>query len=124
MDLLIDEAVRQVLLYVLSTVLSTLIAAFAVGGVMWKKMHINEVQNTRMDELQRMIKSNEAMLRTMSCHQLQISCYRAVERGCITFDEKQEIKRLYDQYREKNWNGPGEIAYQAMDKLPVQDSCD
>lgn len=119
MNLIMD----QVITYLVGTLLSTLVASGCVGGILWHKLNVNKEQNQRMEELHATIKSNEAMLRTMSCHQLQMSCYRAVEKGCITFDEKQEIKRLYDQYRAKNWNGPGEIAYQAMDKLPVNEDC-
>lgn len=120
MNLIMD----QVITYLVGTLLSTLVASCCVGGVFWHKLNVNKLQNERMDELLKLIKSNEELLHVMSCHQLQISCYRAVEKGCITFDEKQEIKRLYDQYKAKKWNGPGEIAYQAMDKLPVQDICD
>lgn len=119
-----NELIGQLISQLIGAMLAGLIAAVSVGGVIWKKLNKNEIQDRRMDELLKLIKSNEELLHVMSCHQLQISCYRAVEKGCITFDEKQEIKRLYDQYKAKKWNGPGEIAYQAMDKLPVQDICD
>lgn len=123
MDLIMNELIGQLVGQIIGALLAGLIAAVSVGGVIWKKLNKNEIQDRRMADLVKLVKSNEELLHVMACHQLQISCYRAVERGCITFDEKQEIKRLYDQYRAKNWNGPGEIAYQAMDKLPVSDSC-
>lgn len=114
---------EQVVVYVMGMLLSTLVAAFAVGGVMWRKLHINDLQNKRMDELLSAIKANEMIIKTMACHQLEIACKRAVDRGCISIGEKQAITELWDFYHAKGWNGPGEVAYNSIKNLPVKEDC-
>lgn len=123
MHMLVDEMVQQVLIYVVSTLLASVVAAFAVGGVIWKKLHVNDIQNARMDKLLTAIEANEDVIRTMACHQLEIACRRAVDRGCIGMTEKQDITELWNTYHAKGWNGAGEIAYKSILNLPVKEEC-
>ena len=69
------------------------------------------------------IHANELVLETMACHQLQLACKRAVDRGCISMQEKQDITELWDCYHAKGWNGPGEVAYKSIQNLPVKEDC-
>lgn len=121
---LMDVLVDQLLNGLLGNLVAALVSAVGVGGFLWKKLDANAKQDARMQGQDDRIDKLEGVVRTMACHQLELSCHRAIERGCITFDEKQEIKRLYDKYRGEKWNGPGEIAYKEMDKLPVREDCE
>ena len=102
----------QVVTYLVGTLLSTLVASCCVGGVFWHKLNVNKLQNERMDELLKLIKSNEELLHVMSCHQLQISCYRAVEKGCITFDESRRSSGCMTSTKQRN--GMGQV------RLPIR----
>lgn len=113
----------QVITYLVGTLLSTLVASGCVGGVLWHKLNVNAEQNKRMDELLKAVRANELVLETMACHQLQLACKRAVDRGCISMQEKQDITELWDCYHAKGWNGPGEVAYKSIQNLPVKEDC-
>lgn len=116
-----DEIVSQMLTQVIGALLAALVAAVGVGGAIWKKMNANELQDKRMDELQQTIEALLKLVKTMSCHQLQVSCNRAIDNGYISMEDKQEIEKLYELYNGMNWNGPGKVAYETMKKLPVGD---
>nr|DAO46629.1 MAG TPA: hypothetical protein [Caudoviricetes sp.] len=122
-QMIADEIMRQVLAYLVGALLAAVVAAVGVGGVVWRKLHVNDMQNKRMDELLKAIHANELVLETMACHQLQLACKRAVDRGCISMQEKQDITELWDCYHAKGWNGPGEVAYKSIQNLPVKEDC-
>ena len=117
----LEHLINQFISEALGAFVAGLVAALGVGGVIWKKMNANELQNQRMDELQQTIEALLKLVKTMSCHQLQVSCNRAVENGYISMEEKQEIEKLYELYDGMDWNGPGKVAYETMTKLPVGD---
>ena len=91
MNPFVEQLINQVLAEAVGALLAALIAAVGVGGFLWKKMHTNDLQNQRMDEIVKVIQSLRKMVETMACHQLEMSCDRAIERGCISLEEKQEI---------------------------------
>lgn len=122
-QMLADEIMGQVLAYLVGALLAAAVAALGVGGVVWRKLHVNDLQNQRMDKLLSAIKANEMIIKTMACHQLEIACKRAVDRGCISIGEKQAITELWDFYHAKGWNGPGEVAYNSIKNLPVKEDC-
>lgn len=121
MDPFLDNLINQFVSEALGAFVAGLVAAFGVSGVLWKKFAVNEQQNKRMDELQQTIEALLKIVKTMSCHQLQVSCNRAVDNGYISMEDKQEIEKLYELYDGMNWNGPGKVAYETMKKLPVGD---
>lgn len=123
MNPFVEQLINQVLAEAVGALLAALIAAVGVGGFLWKKMHTNDLQNQRMDEIVKVIQSLRKMVETMACHQLEMSCDRAIEKGCISLEEKQEIEKLYEQYDAQGWNGPGKVAYETMKKLPVKEDC-
>ena len=123
-QMIADQVLQQVVMYFISTLLSSALAAGAVGGVLWRKLHVNDAQNQRMDALTQMIKDNEKIIETMCIHQLEIACDRAAKRGCISMKEKQDITALWDLYNGvKHWNGKGEVAYKSIQPLPVKEDC-
>ena len=122
-QMLADEIMGQVLAYLVGALLAAVVAALGVGGVVWRKLHVNDLQNQRMDKLLTAIEANEDIIRTMACHQLEIACRRAVDRGCIGMTEKQNITELWNTYHAKGWNGPGEVAYNSIKNLPVKEDC-
>jgi len=118
---MLEHILTQFISDALGAIIAGLVAALGVGGVIWKKFRVNDAQNKRMDELQQTIEALLKIVKTMSCHQLQVSCNRAVENGYISMEDKQEIEKLYELYDGMNWNGPGKVAYETMKKLPVGD---
>lgn len=124
MNPIIEHLLTNVMSELVGALMAALIAAVGVGGFIWKKMHTNDLQNQRMDELQKMIQALLELVKTMSCHQLEMSCDRAIEKGCISLEEKQEIEKLYKLYEGMNWNGPGKVAYETMKQLPVREDCE
>lgn len=121
MHMVTEQVIGQVLIQIIGALLSAFIAAIGVGGVLWKKFAINEQQNQHLNELRKIIDDLLALNQIMSCHQLEMSCDRAIDRGCISLAEKQEIEKLYRQYEKMSWNGPGKVAYETMKKLPVRE---
>lgn len=125
MNPIIDQMISQVIGWGVGTFLAALVAAFGVGGVIWKKLNANQLQDKRMDELMRLIKSNEEMLRVMSCHQLEIACERALAKGCISLHDFQELQKLYDEYEAHGFNGPGKAAFMKVrSDVEVREDCD
>lgn len=123
-QIIADEVMRQVLTYLVGALLAAIVAAVGVGGVVWRKLHVNDLQNQRMNELTKAIKDNEKIIETMCIHQLEVACNRAVERGCIRLKEKQDITALWDLYHGvKHWNGRGEVAVLSIQDLPVKEEC-
>lgn len=118
-----NELLGQLVGQIIGALLAGLIAAVSVGGVIWKKLNKNEIQDRRMADLVKLVKSNEELLHVMACHQLEIACRRAVDRGCIGMTEKQDITELWNTYHAKGWNGAGEIAYKSILNLPVKEEC-
>ena len=119
-----DELVSQVMAQVIGALLAALIAAIGVGGVFWRKLAVNDQQNKRMDEMSEAINALLELNEIMSRHQLEMSCDRALDRGCISLFDKQEIEKLYGQYKKMNWNGPGKVAYESIKDLPIREDCD
>ena len=85
METIVEQIASQVIGWGVGTFLAAIVAACGVGGFIWRKINANQLQDQRMDELMRLIKSNEEMLRVMSCHQLEIACERALAKGCTIF---------------------------------------
>lgn len=127
-QMIADQVLQQVVMYFISTLLSSALAAGAVGGVLWRKLHVNDVQNQRMDDLAKAIKAIEEHNQITIRHILEDECQRAVEQGCISMAKKQyltEIWKYYDgkHFDGKHWNGSGAVAYHSIEDLPVKEDC-
>lgn len=121
MDSIMNELIGQLVGQIIGALLAGLIAAVSVGGVIWKKLNANKLQDDRMVKIEKNLSELSEIIQVMSCHQIQVSCNRAIDKGFISLSNKQEIEKLYSLYDKQNWNGPGKVAHDSMSELPVRD---
>lgn len=114
MNLIMD----QVITYLVGTLLSTLVASGCVGGILWHKLNVNKEQNRAINGMQN-------LLIKMACHQLKLSCQRALDRGCISLAEFQELQEFYDYYVAIGGNGTGKAIFEKVKKeVQIREDCD
>lgn len=114
MNLIMD----QVITYLVGTLLSTLVASGCVGGVLWHKLNVNSEQNKTISTMQ-------GLLVKMACHQLKLSCQRALDKGCISLADFQELQEFYDLYISNNGNGTGKAIFEKVKKeVHIREDCD
>lgn len=113
-----DELVSQVMAQVIGALLAALIAAIGVGGVFWRKLSINSEQDKAISAI-------KALLVKMACHQLKLSCQRALDRGCISLADFQELQEFYDYYVSIGGNGTGKAIFEKVKKeVHIREDCD
>lgn len=118
MQPIVDEIIKQTLAWGVGTFLAAVIAACGVGGIIWRKLNANKLQ----DDL---IAKQDRLLMKMACHQLQLSCQRAMDKGCITLSAFQEIQELYDYYAANGGNGTGKAIFEKMKReVEIREDCD
>lgn len=121
----LDEIISQAVSWGVGTFLAAVVAACGVGGFIWRKLNANQLQDQRMDAIMATVEGLRHMLQVMSCHQLEISCERALERGCISLKQFQELQKLYDEYEAQGWNGPGKAAFDKVKTdVEIREDCD
>ena len=109
---------EQVVSWGVATILASLAAAVGVGGVLWHKLNVNNEQN-------KAIQGMNNLLIKMACHQLKISCQRALDRGCISLAEFQELQEFYDYYVAIGGNGTGKAIFEKVKKeVQIREDCD
>ena len=102
----------------MATILASLAAAVGVGGVLWHKLNVNNEQN-------KAIQGMNNLLIKMACHQLKLSCQRALDRGCISLAEFQELQEFYDYYVAIGGNGTGKAIFEKVKKeVQIREDCD
>lgn len=106
MDTIVNTAIN----WTTVTVLTMLVAAFGIGGTYWKKTK-NKRQDEEIKRQEEEIEKQRRLLIKMACHQLQVSCERALENGTLTLAEYQELQEFYHYYDEIGGNGPGKKAF-------------
>lgn len=118
MQPLIEQLANQLLTSLIGGLVAALVAAVGVGGVLWKKLAVNEAQDKRLARL-------ENTVHTMASHQLIMACERALAAGCISIHDMQELQRLYDDYAAQGWNGPGKVIFDKVKlDVDVREECD
>ena len=124
-ETIVEQIASQIIGWGVGTFLAAIVAACGVGGFIWRKINANQIQNQRMDDLLKLIKNNEEMLRIMSCHQLEIACERALVKGCISLHDFQELQKLYDEYEAHGFNGSGKAAFMKVKTdVEIREDCD
>lgn len=114
MNLIMDHVIT----YLVGTLLSTLVASGCVGGVLWHKLNVNNEQNKTISTMQ-------GLLVKMACHQLKLSCQRALDKGCISLADFQELQEFYDLYVSNNGNGTGKAIFEKVKKeVHIREDCD
>ena len=116
-----EQIVNQIMASMIGGLIAAIIAAVSVGGVIWKKLNANKLQDDRIAKIEKNLSELSEIIQVMSCQQLQVACNRAIEKGFISLSNKQEIEKLYSLYDKQNWNGPGKVAHDSMSELPVRD---
>lgn len=118
---IVEQILNQIMASMIGGLIAAIIAAVSVGGVIWKKLNANKLQDDRIAKIEKNLSDLSEIIQVMSCHQLQVSCNQAIEKGFISLSNKQEIEKLYSLYDKQNWNGPGKVAHDSMSELPVRD---
>lgn len=109
---------EQVVSWGVATILASLAAAVGVGGVLWHKLNVNNEQNKAIQGM------NDLLLK-MACHQLKISCQRALDKGCMSLAEFQELQEFYDLYVARGGNGTGKAIFEKVKKeVQIREDCD
>lgn len=109
---------EQVVSWSIATILASLAAACGVGGVLWHKLNVNDEQNKAIHGMQN-------LLIKMACHQLKMSCQRALDKGCVSLAEFQEIQEFYDYYVAIGGNGTGKAIFEKLKKeVQIREDCD
>lgn len=118
MNPIIEHLLTNVLTDVLGALVAALIAAVGVGGVLWHKLNVNNEQNKTISTMQ-------GLLVKMACHQLKLSCQRALDKGCISLADFQELQEFYDLYVSNNGNGTGKAIFEKVKKeVHIREDCD
>ena len=124
MQPLIDQVLGQVIAYFVGALLAAAVAAIGAGGFVWKKLNTNHLQDERLKALDGRIELICDVERKMMAHQLQVSCQRALNKGCISMEEFIEIQVLYDAYKSIDGNSKGEAIYEKMKaEVEVREVC-
>ena len=109
---------EQLVSWGVATILASLAAALGVGGVLWHKLNVNNEQNKAIQGM------NDLLLK-MACHQLKISCQRALDKGCISLAEFQELQEFYDKYVARGGNGTGKALFEKVIKyVQIREDCE
>ena len=113
-----NELIGQLVGQIVGALLAGLIAAVSVGGVLWHKLNVNNEQNKAINGM------NNLLIK-MACHQLKLSCQRALDRGCISLAEFQELQEFYDYYVAIGGNGTGKAIFEKVKKeVQIREDCD